>query len=119
MSRGRLYATAMHDDDAAAAEQAIARALDLVGELYDQAAAAVAAVADPAEAFRQATDFANRARTIHDEQETKLRKLRAAQAVRIRDKESLSLARLADRISVSKTRADQLVRDAAKGEEGS
>ena len=47
-----------------------------------------------------------------------LRKLRAEQAVRIKDQESLSLAKLADRISVSKARADQLVRDAAtKGEE--
>jgi hypothetical protein len=101
------------DDDAVAAQDAISRALDGLEALYDRAAVAIAAVADPAEAFRQATDFAARAQRVHDEQETRLRKLRAEQAVRIRDKESLSLAGLAQRISVSKTRADQLVRDAA------
>jgi hypothetical protein len=97
-------------------EQAISRTLDLIESLYDETADTIRAIANPDQAFRLATDFANRVRALHDEQETKLRKLRAEQAVRIKDQESLSLAKLADRISVSKARADQLVRDALSKE---
>jgi hypothetical protein len=94
------------------AEQAISRALDQVEALYAEVAATIREVADPDRAFRLATDFAARARAIHDEQETKLRKLRADQALRIKESKSLSLGGLATRLSISKTRADQLVRDA-------
>jgi hypothetical protein len=101
-------------DDTAAAEAAIARALEHIERLYAFAAWTIANINDPDAAFRVATNFAARAGTLHDEQETKLRKLRATQAVRIRDADALSLQALADRISISKARADQLVRDAKK-----
>jgi DNA-binding transcriptional regulator YiaG len=108
-----LYACVVEDTDRTKAEQSIARALDRMAQLYDEAARTVEAISDPQEAFEVATALAEQVRALHDLQATKLRKLRARQAVRIREKESLSLAALANRISVSKQRADQLVRDAA------
>lgn len=94
------------------AERAISRALDQVEALYAEVAATIRGVADPDQAFRLATQFADQARAIHNQQETKLRKLRADQALRIQKSKSLSLGGLASRLSISKTRADQLVRDA-------
>lgn len=101
-------------DGLSAAEQTIARVLDQLERLYDQAETAIAAHANPDEAFRFATDFARRVHAIHDRQEIKLRELREDQAVRIKQAEEteLSLAKLAGRIGVSKSRADQIVKAA-------
>src|SRR5262245_58176487 len=75
-SRGDLYTHPMADE-LAAAQDAITRALEGIERLYAFAAWTIASIADPDQAFRVATDFAARARAVHDEQETKLRKLRA------------------------------------------
>lgn len=64
---------------------------------------------DPAAAFTLATAHQLALRAIHDQEENRCAKLRARQASRIRNREALSLAGLADRIGVSKSRADQLV----------
>ena len=98
-------------------EREIGALLDRLDRLYEEAAIAIDATPDPDQAFKRATRFANMAQAAHNEVASRMARLRARQAVRIRDAEALSLQGLADRISVSKARADQLVRDAAtKGE---
>jgi DNA-binding transcriptional regulator YiaG len=64
---------------------------------------------DPGAAFTLASQHQAALRDLHDQEENRASRLRARQAARIRDKEALSLAGLADRIGVSKSRADQLV----------
>jgi hypothetical protein len=61
-------------------------------------------------AFQLATDLAAAFRQAGD----RIAHLRAGAAVRIRDEEALSLRGLADRISVSRARAGQLVAEAEK-----
>jgi len=109
-----MLTTMMDLDDLTAAEQTIAHVLDQVERLYEEAAIAIRAIADPDEAFRYATRFAERVQAIHDEQETKLRQLRAEQAMRIRDEKALKLTELADRLGLSKQRMTQFKNDAAK-----
>ena len=70
------------------------------------------AIPDPDEAFKAATRFADQARNAHTRIAGRFHRLRVRQAVRIKDQESLSIAQLASRISVSKARADQLLRKA-------
>jgi hypothetical protein len=109
----------MSDPDPGDPERAIASILDRLGALYEEAEATIDAITDPDEAFAYATDLANQTRMLHDEVEGRFRKLRGRQASRIRNAEALSLKGLADRISVSKSRAQQLVVDAtgkSKGE---
>jgi hypothetical protein len=113
------YACPVEDTERtrAEAEQAIAHVVAQLAaqmdDAYAAAATTVSSIRDPQQAFEVATRLAEEIRKLHDLQIVKLRRLRAQQAVRIREKESLSLAALAERISVSKQRADQLVRDAA------
>ena len=79
---------------------------------------AVAQAASPEAAFKIATDLA----TVYRETADEVANLRAREAARIKDSEGLSLAALADRLGISKTRADQLMRVArslqASGEGG-
>lgn len=104
----------MSESDLAGIEHEITALLDRLDRLYEEAAAAIDATTDPEQAFALATDLADTTRQVHDRIAGRLARLRARQVVRIRDRESLSLAQLAGRISVSKARADQLVRDATK-----
>jgi hypothetical protein len=72
---------------------------------------------DPQAAFDLATEHQQALRALHGQEEARASRLRARQAARIRDKEALSLAGLADRIGVSKSRADQLVNLAKQPQE--
>jgi hypothetical protein len=106
-----------------AAEQTVARVLEQLERLHEEAdlllAEAEAVIRDhpdPDEAFRLATAVVHRLNAIHDRQETKLRELREDQAVRIKQTEEteLALTKLAGRLGVSRSRAHQLVQGAAK-----
>jgi hypothetical protein len=89
-------------------------ALTALARAYKLAEKAVEEEADAHQAFELATAVTEAARQIT----IQLGQLRALQAARIRDQESLSLAGLADRIRVSKTRAVQILEIAAKAQEG-
>ncbi|SRR6266581_1376710 len=89
-------------------------ALSALAHAYELAEKTVEGESDAHRAFEIATALTEAARQITIE----LGQLRALQAERIRDKESLSLAALADRIRVSKTRAVQILEIAAKSREG-
>lgn len=81
---------------------------------YSEAVAAVQAVEDSREQFDEATELAR----ILGELSQQAAKLRAASAVRIAEAEQLSLAGLANRLSVSRSRAQQLVESGRAGKEG-
>jgi hypothetical protein len=89
-------------------------ALTALAHAHDLAEKAVIGESDAHQAFELATELTEAARKIT----IQLGQLRALQAARIRDQESLSLAALADRIRVSKTRAAQIMEIAAKAREG-
>jgi DNA-binding transcriptional regulator YiaG len=86
-------------------------------DLYATALASIEAIGDPMAAFEVATAWQQTIQTIHERQANQAARLRGRQATRIRNAEALSLASLADRIGVSKARADQLVRAAKEPEE--
>jgi hypothetical protein len=62
----------------------------------------------PEAAFKIATDLATAFREAAEE----VAGLRAREAARVRDSERLSLSGLAERLGISKARADQLIRTA-------
>lgn len=107
----------MTQEDPAKVEQELAGIRDQLVRLYEQAEAAIDAIEDPQAAFEVATGHQAKLRALHDKEEARSRGLRARQAVRIREAEELSLAKLADRIGVSKARADQLIRAAKASRE--
>jgi hypothetical protein len=89
-------------------------ALSALSRAYELAEKAVEDEPDAHRAYEMATAVTEAARLLT----IQLGQLRALQAARIRDQESLSLAALADRIRVSKTRAVQILEIAAKAREG-
>jgi DNA-binding transcriptional regulator YiaG len=96
----------------AEAERIVRHALEELTRLYEEAAAAIDATADPQAAFEIATKLQDEFADYRAKIEPEVRKLRARQAVRIREAEKLTLAVLAERISMSPTRAHQLVKHA-------
>lgn len=98
-------------------EQAIADILERLDALYEEAETAIDAIANPDQAFQYASEFTDKVHDLHREIDVRLRELRGRQAIRIRDAHALALRPLAYRISVSKSRAGQLIKAAeAKGE---
>jgi RecB family exonuclease len=89
-------------------------ALEALARAYELAENAVANETDAHQAFGIATVLTEESRQIT----IRLGQLRAIQAARIRDQESLTLAGLADRIRVSKSRAAQIMGIASKAREG-
>ena len=89
-------------------EEAAAQALDALMAAYRDAAAAINAIPDPQRAFEYATQLASMLRDIAQ----RASELRTQTAARIWEAQELSLAALAERIGVSKARADQLIRAA-------
>lgn len=81
-------------------------ALESVRRAREVAAIAIDSSGGAEAAFRLATDLANAFREAADE----IAAVRAREAARLRDAEGLSLAGLADRLGISKPRADQLMR---------
>ena len=92
----------------------VSEALSALAHAHELAEKAVVGESDAHRAFELATELTEVARQIT----IQLGQLRALQAARIRDQESLSLAALAGRIRVSKTRAAQILEIAAKAREG-
>jgi DNA-directed RNA polymerase sigma subunit (sigma70/sigma32) len=84
------------------------RALDTLTHATEQAEEAVSTASDGREAFRLATELTD---AFHQAAE-RVAQLRGQAARRTRDQEALTLRALADRIGVSKSRADQLVKEA-------
>jgi hypothetical protein len=97
--------------DQAATRRTLAHARAGIVAFYTQVAATIDQLgeSDPQAAFTLASEHQEALRTLHGQEEARASRLRARQAARIREKEKLSLAALADRIGVSKSRADQLV----------
>lgn len=99
------------------AEQALLDALNAVIVIDLAVTRAIDAMdannVDDQRAFELATDLQQRLRKRHDE----LQGLRAALVERIKTREALSLAHLANRLSMSRARADQLLQLAKKAEQ--
>lgn len=87
--------------------------LETLHRLYEDTAADIRSYPDPQTAFQHATRLTAALRAAT----TAAGELRADLARRIWETEQLSLAGLADRLGVSKARADQIIR-AAKGARG-
>jgi hypothetical protein len=86
---------------------------------YADAEAAIEAMPDPEQAFAEATAL----RVVTDELQGSAAILRARMAHRVYTTHDLSLAALAERLDISKARADQLIRlarehDASKAPSG-
>lgn len=101
------------DDDREAGEQ-LAEILASLAELLERAAGVIGRISDPHEAFRAASRFA----TVLRDAATEAARLRTETVARIWTAEKMSLAELAGKIGVSKTRADQLVRATKAGKDG-
>ena len=78
---------------------------------YEEAIAAIEVMSDGREAFSQAGELAR----ILGEWSQQAARLRAAVAVRIAEDETLSLAGLANRLSVSRARAQQFMASGRTG----
>ena len=83
-------------------------ALSAMQAAYDDAASAIEAMLDPQRAFERATAL----REAADQLVGEAANLRARMAERIWKTEEMSLASLANRIGISKARADQLLKTA-------
>ncbi len=105
---GVPYASRMAIADVTPGEQKLMTA---IGDLVEQYEALVAAESDPQTAFEIATRL-ERGLAAHME---RVGAVRSDAVIAIRDHEKLSLAQLADRIGVSKTRAAVLVSRAIAG----
>ena len=81
-------------------------ALESLKRAREDAAAAVASADGPEAAFKIASDLA----AVYREAAEEVAGFRVREAARVRESEGLSLAGLADRLGISKTRADQLMR---------
>ena len=92
-------------------QQAADEAFATLRGAYENAVAAIQAMPDGREAFSQAGELAR----ILGEWSQQAAKLRAAVAVRIAKDEELSLAGLANRLSVSRARAQQFMASGRAG----
>jgi hypothetical protein len=97
-------------DDAAAARE-LRQVIRALVRNYDRATAAVLALADPQTRYDSASEVRELLRKMHDA----FAEIRTDAAAVIRESEKLSLAGLAQRIGVSKSRADEIVRAAKAG----
>ncbi len=91
-------------------DQQPADARVILHQARDEAAAAVAATADPHEAFNLATNLAAEFMTVARQ----VAQLRGAAARRIKEQDKLSLRGLADQIGMSHQRAEQLLKTASE-----
>ncbi|MFI0794851.1 hypothetical protein ACH4OY_19500 [Micromonospora rubida] len=105
----------MAEPEAMESEQAFNAALDALNGAYAEAVEAIRGVVNPQNAFACATTLADSLRATADAAAD----VRAQTAARIWEEERLSLTGLADRISVSKARAGQLVQRAKQIKEQS
>jgi hypothetical protein len=99
-------------DDAAAARE-LRQVVRALVRNYDRATAAVLALADPQTRYDSASEVRELLRKMHDA----FADIRTDAAAAIWESEKLSLAGLAQRIGVSKSRADEIVRAAKAGKQ--
>ncbi len=101
-------------EDEASTERSTDAALEAMRQAYNDAARAIEAIPDAQRAFERASELRDVADGLVGEAAT----LRALMAERIFKAEELSLAALADRISVSKSRANQFINLARAAKSG-
>jgi hypothetical protein len=92
-------------------QQTADEALTTLRGAYDKTVTVIQAIPDSRQAFQEATELAR----VLGEWSKQAAKLRAAAAVRIAEDEQLSLAGLANRLSVSRSRAQQLMESGRAG----
>jgi hypothetical protein len=95
-------------------QQTAEEALATLHSAYDEAVTAIQAIPDSRREFQEATELAR----VLGEWSKQAGKLRAAVAVRIAEDEQLSLAGLANRLSMSRSRAQQLMESGRTGNDG-
>ena len=105
-----VYDQGVDDAPEPAPEQAFAAALAALKEAYDDAVTYLRAIPDPQRAFEAASELADMLR----EKAERASDERAFGAERIKERERLTLTALAERISVSKQRAGQIIQRADK-----
>ncbi len=88
--------------------------LNVFRRAWQEAAAIISATSDPDEAFRAAVEADKQLLALHNEQATRIK---ARQAVRIRQAHGLSLAKLAGRVNRSKALVAQYVQIDRQAEE--
>jgi len=96
-----------------APEKALDASLDALSQVYEEATAAVRSISDPQRAVVAATELATFLRAKSED----AAEVRNGLAYRIWKAEELSLSALAQRIGVSKARADQIIKAAKADEE--
>ncbi len=101
-------------EDEASTERSTDAALEAMRQAYNDAARAIEAIPDAQRAFERASELRDVADGLVGEAAT----LRALMVERIFKAEELSLAALADRISVSKSRANQFINLARAAKSG-
>jgi DNA-directed RNA polymerase specialized sigma24 family protein len=84
--------------------------LSALSQAFGEVARVIRATPDPQDAYDMATRLADEMRAMADA----AAQVRAETAARIHEAEGLSIAGLAERLGVSKARADQLLRAARK-----
>ena len=92
-------------------QQTAEEALTTLRGAYDKIVTIIQATPDSRQAFQEATELAR----VLGEWSQQAARLRAAAAVRIAEDEQLSLAGLANRLSVSRSRAQQLIESGRAG----
>lgn len=92
-------------------QQVAAEALAALRAAYDEAVASIQAIPDSRQEFQEATELAR----VLGEWSKQAGRLRAEVAVRIAEAEQLSLAGLANRLSVSRSRAQQWMESGRTG----
>lgn len=107
----------MEDQGIAEAEQELRAAIDALGLACAKAAAAIDAIPDPQRAFEHADRIGNMISEGARDAAGSGGEMRARQVRRIWEQDKLSLAQLARRIGVSKSRASRIVQSKPKPEE--
>ncbi len=92
-------------------QQTAEEALTTLRGAYDKTVTVIQATPDSRQAFQEATELAR----VLGEWSQQAARLRSAAAVRIAEDEQLSLAGLANRLSVSRSRAQQLMESGRAG----
>jgi hypothetical protein len=104
------YAKDVADSKTPQPEGALASALEALQRAFDRATTAIGDAPSPQQAFEAASALADTLRVLAD----RAAERRAQAVAQIWEAEQLSLAGLAQRIGVSRARADQILRSSRK-----
>ncbi|MDF5751943.1 hypothetical protein [Spongiactinospora sp. TRM90649] len=110
--------TARDEDDStpdnASRQESVDNVFQLISRAFDDAVAAVRMIPEPRRAFDDATHLAEKVRGMADT----AAQVRAEAAARVHRAEGLSVGKLAQRLGISKARAEQLLRMARRARDG-